>query len=182
MKRLALLAVLCLVTGCKKSSSNVQALLQDRVDKGYYVGIVACVIDPGGTEFYTCGNVSKEANASSVTKKTLFPIASITKVFTTLLLADAVVQGQVRLTDPASKFLPMTLPTYGNTEITVEDLATHTSGLPAFGLQGLQETKEEMYQSLHQAKLMYAPGSRYAYSNIIGLLGDVESSIAKDSL
>ncbi len=63
---------------------------------------------------------------------TLFEIGSITKVFTGILLADAVIHGKAALDDPISKHLPADLlagksPLHA---VTLLELATHTSGLP----------------------------------------------------
>lgn len=62
----------------------------------------------------------------------MFEIGSVTKVFTSLLLSDMVQRGEVTLTDPVVKFLPAgaKVPERGGRQITVRDLATHTSGLP----------------------------------------------------
>ena len=63
---------------------------------------------------------------------TVFEIGSITKVFTALLLAEPVRRGEVALDDPVAKYLPpgVTVPERGGKQITLVDLATHTSGLP----------------------------------------------------
>src|SRR5947209_17052959 len=73
------------------------------------------------------------ANQTTVNKNTIF-IASITKIFTTLLLADMADYGIVNLNDSIEKYLPNTVnvPTYNGQKITLEDLATHTSGLPDY--------------------------------------------------
>jgi D-alanyl-D-alanine-carboxypeptidase/D-alanyl-D-alanine-endopeptidase len=55
-----------------------------------------------------------------------FEIGSITKTMTGILLADAVANGRVRLTDPIGWWLDAG----GNGDITLAQLATHTSGLP----------------------------------------------------
>ena len=62
----------------------------------------------------------------------MFEIGSVTKVFTSLLLADMVQRGEVALTDPIGKYLPadVKVPERNGHAITLEDLATHTSGLP----------------------------------------------------
>ena len=80
---------------------------------------------------YRVGNISKENNIP-VNETTLFNIASITKTFTTLVLDDMVKQGIVHLDDPIEKYLPadVKVPQYNGTKITLENLATHTSGLP----------------------------------------------------
>ncbi|CAN5310677.1 hypothetical protein BH10PSE19_BH10PSE19_10600 [soil metagenome] len=164
---------------------NIEKLIKERVDYKYNVGIVVAVIDSNGSRFYNYGNISKEDNAIAVNEETIFPIASITKVFTTLLLAIDIKAGLVKLTDPAQKYLPnnLKLPTYGKRQITLEDLATHTSGLPGFGTTDKSGTytnysSEKFYQFISQSNLPYLPGSHYEYSNMIGLLADV---VAKTS-
>ena len=49
-------------------------------------------IDPNGTQFYGHGKLSNSSNAT-VNENTIFTIGSITKVFTTILLADMVNKG-----------------------------------------------------------------------------------------
>ena len=46
------------------------------------------------------------ANPTTVDKDTIFAIGSITKVFTTILLADMVNRGLVNLDDPIEQYLP----------------------------------------------------------------------------
>ncbi|WP_087008479.1 serine hydrolase domain-containing protein [Brevibacterium yomogidense] len=62
---------------------------------------------------------------------TLFEIGSITKVFTALLLADGVVRGDWELRTPVRDLLPAgaEVPSRGGAEVTLQHLATHTSGL-----------------------------------------------------
>jgi D-alanyl-D-alanine-carboxypeptidase/D-alanyl-D-alanine-endopeptidase len=95
--------------------------------------IVVGIIGPNGTQVYSYGNISK-TNSTKVNGNTIFDTASITKTFTTTLLADMVKQGLVNLEDPIEKYLPATVkvPTYNGHKITLEDLTTHTSGLPDF--------------------------------------------------
>jgi D-alanyl-D-alanine-carboxypeptidase/D-alanyl-D-alanine-endopeptidase len=52
----------------------------------------------------------------------------VTKVFTALLLADMAERGEVRLADPAARYLPGGQQAVG--QPTLADLATHTAGLP----------------------------------------------------
>ena len=157
--------------------------------------IVIGIIDPNGTQFYSLGKLSK-ANNSNVNENTIFAIGSITKVFTTILLADAVQEGLIKLDDPVDKYLPsnVTAPQYNGHKITIEDLATHRSGLsevppnycPAFAdaeanLQTPDEkvqwtsdlsdcsknyTFDQFYQGLSNTTISREPGSKYEYSNL----------------
>jgi CubicO group peptidase (beta-lactamase class C family) len=105
--------------------------LVDPVLKSKLRNLVIGVIDSDGKRHYlTFGD--KPDGFGAIDENTIFEIGSVTKVFTSLLLADAVVRGEVKLDDPVQKHLPSSLkvPKRGKVEITLEDLATHTSGLP----------------------------------------------------
>ena len=95
--------------------------------------IVVGIVDPDGTQFYSHGKISNAIN-STVDQNTIFAIGSNTKVFTTILLAQMVEDGLIKLNDPIDKYLPsnVIVPQYKGHKITIEDLATHTSGLPEF--------------------------------------------------
>jgi CubicO group peptidase (beta-lactamase class C family) len=111
--------------------------------------------------------------------RTIFEIGSLTKVFTALLLADLAERGQVRLSDPAARYLPGAAGT-----VTLADLATHTAGLPRLppGLAWSALTRRrDPYAGYSEARLVRAArrslraSSRpnpYLYSNYgYGLLG-----------
>ena len=97
------------------------------------VAIVIGAISPNRVEISSYGNLSKE-NTTKVNGDTVFDIASVTKTLTTLLLADMANCGEVNLHDALDKYLPsnVTIPEYNGQKITLENLATHSSGLPDF--------------------------------------------------
>lgn len=144
------------------------------------VSIVLGVITPNGTSVSGYGNISK-ANTTKVNGNTIFDIASITKTFTTSLLADAVKSGLVNLDDPIEKYLPagVRVPTYNGHKITLENLATHTSGLPDFPVNWIRNrtyTTQQVYNFLSNTSLQSEPEVRYNYSDFgVGLLGYVLS-------
>ena len=85
-------------------------------------GVAAALITREGVAFHEAGKFSAD-DPRPITADTQFEIGSITKVFTALLLADAVETGRLKLDAPVgAPFAPST--------ITLEQLATHTSGLP----------------------------------------------------
>ncbi len=117
-----------------KITNQIKALINDLVDKNKTnAAIEIGFIDPNGTQFYGYGKLSNTSNAT-VDQNTVFSIGSNTKVFTTILLADMVNKGLIKLDDPIEKYLPsnVKVPQYNGHKITIEDLATHTSGLPEF--------------------------------------------------
>ena len=93
------------------------------------------IVDANGKQvvgYGSLGNKSAADKKSVLDGNTVFEIGSVTKVFTSLLLADMVVRGEVALEDTAAKYLPKTasIPTRNGREITLLDLATHKSSLP----------------------------------------------------
>jgi serine-type D-Ala-D-Ala carboxypeptidase/endopeptidase len=111
--------------------------------------------------------------------QTIFEIGSVTKVFTALLLADMAERGQVRLSDPAARYLPG-----GTGPVTLADLATHTSGLPRLppGLRwsALANPRDpyagypaaRLVRAAHRSLRASSRPNAYAYSNYgYGLLG-----------
>lgn len=165
------------LTSAKESSSmllnNVKKYLPD-------ASIVIGIITPNGTQVYGYGNISK-ANSTKVNGNTIFDTASITKTFTTTLLADMVKQGLVNFDDPIEKYLPNTVkvPAYNGHKITLESLATHTSGLPDFPVGWIRNhiyTTQQVYNFLSNTPLQSEPGTKANYSDFgMGILGHILS-------
>lgn len=129
------------------------------------------------------------------TRGTVYPIASITKVFTATMLVKLAEEGVVTLDSPVEDYLPeyrVRSPYKGTRPTTLRQLAMHTSGLPrdaninfwsdyaamnwllSGGTTEMQwyAPTEEVLASLPQMKLAYPPNSRYSYSNLgMTLLG-----------
>jgi CubicO group peptidase (beta-lactamase class C family) len=113
---------------------------------------------------------------------TMYEIGSISKVFTGLLLADAVQRGAVALDDPLQRHLPagVVVPTWEDAPVRLWHLSTHTSGLPRLpGMQGSSPADpyahfdaERLGAALGKVRVRWAPGSKYEYSNLaVGSLG-----------
>jgi serine-type D-Ala-D-Ala carboxypeptidase/endopeptidase len=191
-----------------KLKETIQSLVNNNKTNA---AIVVGLVDPNGTQFYSYGNMSN-ANPITVDKDTIFAIGSITKVFTTILLADMVNSGLVNLDDPIEKYFPPSVkaPTYNGQKITLENLATHTSGLPEFpgshcvsNFNGTDDedsiqarlffiecdknyTFDQLYQDLSNTTLTSEPGLKFEYSTFgISLLGHIlalKSGISYDRL
>jgi CubicO group peptidase (beta-lactamase class C family) len=172
------------------NDAEIAAILKTRVETEHRaVGIVVGVIDAKGRRIIAAGTGGTGARGDQGSRpldgETEFEIGSVTKVFTSLLLADMARRGQVALDDPAAKYLPpgAALPTRGGKAITLIDLATHTSGLPRMPGNFTPKDPANPYADYDDAKL-YAflggvtlnsdPGATYAYSNLgAGLLGQL---------
>ena len=88
------------------SDPEIRAILADRIDtQKQSVGMVVGVIDAKGRRIISYGALN-QGDPRPLDGDTEYEIGSITKVFTSLVLADMVQRGEVSLSDPVSKYLP----------------------------------------------------------------------------
>src|SRR5262247_2039458 len=88
------------------SLAEIREILVRRIDdQRQAVGIVVGVIEPKGRRVVAYGNLAK-GDPRTLDGDTIFEIGSVSKVFTSLLLADMVRRNEVALDDPAAKYLP----------------------------------------------------------------------------
>lgn len=159
----------------------IAAILRQRVESGKTPGIVVGILDAAGTRFVSHGTGAP--GAAVLDGATLFEIGSITKTFTSTILADMAARGEVALDDPVAKYLPAgtRVPASGERVITLLDLATHFSGLPRLpnnlSPRDIRNpyadyTADKLYAFLAAHELARVPGERFDYSNLgAGLLG-----------
>jgi serine-type D-Ala-D-Ala carboxypeptidase/endopeptidase len=113
--------------------------------------------------------------------RSAFQIASLTKIFTAFLLADAAARGEVSLDDPLDRHLPGPTLSFEGRSVTLADLATHTSGLPLRPASRAARSQDDPYAGYSEAdlstdlgavRLTRLPGTQFEYSNFdYGLLG-----------
>lgn len=167
-----------------QAPGTIQSILENRIDEGKKaVGIVAGTIDQSGRQVIGYGRLSK-SDSRKPDGDTVFEIGSITKVFTSLILADMVEKGEVQLDDPVAKYLPewVKVPSRGGKQITLRDLSMQVSGLPRMPTNFKPADPDNPYVDYDTAKLYeflsgYTlprdPGQKYEYSNVaVGLLGN----------
>jgi serine-type D-Ala-D-Ala carboxypeptidase/endopeptidase len=114
------------------ATEKIAAILEARLGgKPADVGLVVGIVDADGRRIVCRGGAGRPDD-EPLGGDTLFEIGSTTKAFTGLLLADMAGRGEVGLDDPVERFLPadVRLAQPGGRPITLEALATHTSGLP----------------------------------------------------
>jgi CubicO group peptidase (beta-lactamase class C family) len=160
---------------------------------GKHAGIVVGILRGG--DQWVAGYGTIDAGQQPPDEDAIFEIGSVTKVFTTLLLADLVLRGEVALDDPAQKYLPsnVPMPKWRDQEITLCHLATHTSSLPRLPANLWKTVKDQanpyanyqvsdLYEFLSGYKLKRPIGSRVQYSNLgVGLLGHILGRVASKS-
>ncbi|WP_374771961.1 beta-lactamase family protein [Streptomyces sp. NBC_01310] len=151
------------------------------------VGAVVAVVAEDAAEIRGAGRTGAD-HGRAPGPDTLFEIGSVTKSFTALALARLASAGTVGLDEPLGDLLPdgTAVPSRDGRQITLQHLATHTSGLPRLPrgmlLQALlRPSKPDPYADCTadvllagpaRTRLGATPGKRFRYSNLgAGLLG-----------
>ncbi|MEV7598560.1 serine hydrolase domain-containing protein [Kitasatospora sp. NPDC089797] len=151
-----------------------------------HVGVVVAGLAGDAVEIHGAGRTGPGGAAPGA--DTLFDIGSVTKVFTSLVLARLALDTTVHLDQPLAELLPApaAVPVRGAEAITLRHLATHTSGLPRLPRGMLMRallrpnrpdpyahcTSERILSGLARTRLRSVPGRGFRYSNLgAGLLG-----------
>lgn len=113
------------------AADPVQALVDDFVKSGKSGGVSVAVVRDGRTRFHNAGLAIRESNTPA-SEHMVYEIGSISKTFTSLILAHAIREGRATLDDDVRKHLP---PGYDNLvrdgrAVTLRDMVTTTSALP----------------------------------------------------
>ncbi len=170
---------------------DIKAAARQHVDNGDTPALAIGVIADNKQEFFFVGRRSSDDDGP-INEDTVFEIGSITKVFTAILLADAVERGVVGLDDPVQNLLPngVQVPQRDGKSITLLDLANHRSALPRIPSNIIPDprnpyapyTADMMYAFLKDYSLPRDIGGQYEYSNLaFGLLGHALSLQAERS-
>ncbi|HWO25574.1 MAG TPA: serine hydrolase [Kofleriaceae bacterium] len=161
----------------------VAAAVQPYLDAELLSGLVVGLYDAGRREIYGFG---KGPGGAAPDGGSLFELGTLTRVYTGLLLADALQRRELELDTPVAEYLPpgVTVPTRDKVAITLRHLALHGSGLPplppslaakasaADPLAGYDE--EALYRDLARTPVLFTPGTAIQPSIYgIGLLGFV---------
>ncbi|MEC3981121.1 serine hydrolase [Amycolatopsis sp. H20-H5] len=149
-------------TGHPRFSGAVGLLAHDGVvvDK-YTAGAALRYADASGTEL-------PPAQQVPMRNDTIFDMASISKLFTSIAVMQLVEQGRVDVAAPVVRYLP-DFGVNGKESVTVEQLLTHTSGFDADPVPSLWAGYPDIpsrRKAVLDSKLIHAPGSTYLYSDI----------------
>lgn len=162
--------------------AKVDTLANQLTDNGWMNALSIALIHPNGIEYYNYGQQSAETPLPP-TQDSIYEIGSVSKVFTSLILADLVVQNKVPLEAPLTDWSlkDWKIPSKDNVEISALHLSTHTSGLPRLPFTFVPQNWADPYAefgpadlkaSLSKTTLATTPGEKNLYSNVgTGLLG-----------
>jgi CubicO group peptidase (beta-lactamase class C family) len=119
-------------------------------------------------------------------RDTVYDMASVSKLFTSIVLMQQVEAGRVDLDAPVATYVPE-FAANGKEGVTVRQLLTHTGGLPAWlPLYSAYPDRASRIQAALTAKPVSAPGTQYLYSDIgmitIGVVAERVSGRSLDRL
>ena len=192
--------------------SSLSKFLNKEISKGRYPGFLTLIKKDGKVIYQDVSGFNDVKNKTPLQRDSLFRIYSMTKPVTGVALMIAVDQGLLKLSDPVSKYIPEFKDTKvllrGNKteslkrDITLLDLATHTSGLaytfsikgelqdiylkekifPYYALDTLDDDikPEKLYENIcsfskkvASVPLAHQPGEKWTYSIGMDILGCV---------
>lgn len=164
---------------------TAQSMLSDSTITSLSIGILK-----DGIAYTSHYGELDSGKGNSPNDETIYEIASVTKTMIGTLVAQAVVDGKLNLDDDIRKYLKDDYPNfqYKNKVITIKDLVTHTSRLPA-NIPGFEDAfkkvgnnwvkitqeiekamknynKEKFFDQLKNAVLDTIPGVIYEYNNL----------------
>jgi len=131
-------------------------------------GVAVALRIEGRTLFFNYGWANR-SDQRPITSDTLFNLASLRKVFEATLLAQGVRNGELRLEEPAAKYVTELNPDSDIGRVTLGQLATHTSGLllpqdhppwPDWGY-----TLPQFIAALNAWKADKPPGTQHLYTH-----------------
>ncbi|WP_079403811.1 serine hydrolase domain-containing protein [Streptomyces sp. 3211] len=106
-----------------------------------------------------------EAERIAMAEDTVFDLASLTKLFTSILAVQQIERGRLELEAPVCRYMPEF--TGGGKEIiTVRQLLTHTSGLRSWAPFYQESTREGQLRLLWSVRPQETPGTVYRYSDL----------------
>lgn len=177
--------------GVMDEEKQVVSLVQPLVQSQKLAGVVVGIVDKNGPRIYSFGSTSLQ-NGSDLDGQSIFQIASLSKVFTSLLMETLVQQGKVSWNTNISEYLPQPIQLLDPKKpITLLHLSTHSSGFPSLPLNlkpvdSLNPYKDYDLSRLHEFLSSFnpsvSPGEIWGYSNLgVGLLGHIAEKIEHKS-
>jgi CubicO group peptidase (beta-lactamase class C family) len=194
MKNVIYLIVVSFIIGCSskeetlKTTDDDWTLSIDSIMNANYLlnePGAAIIITKDGKEIYAKGfGMANLELGVSMTSKMIFRLGSITKQFTAVSILMLEEQGKLNLKDDIRKHLA-SYPTHEKV-ITIENLLTHTSGIPSFTsfpnsleIEQTKLTTTEILDLFKDKPLEFEPGERFSYSNSgYDVLGAIIESVS----
>src|SRR5271166_888739 len=176
-RHVSLFILIFLLATPRLLADSVDDYIREQMNARHIPGLVLLVLRDGKVikqQSYGLANVELGVPTS---KDSVFPLASVTKVFTATAIYLLVQEGKVHLDDKVTQLLPVLPTAWG--EISILNCLTHSSGLPDFfpGSPAAAaadwiaaSTAEEALKKAGAIPLLYRPGEKSSYNQTEFLL------------
>jgi beta-N-acetylhexosaminidase len=146
---------------------DIDMVMQEAINDSVFPGGVVGVMRKGVMVWQQGYGYHDYDKTRKVANNDVYDLASLTKVIATttsvMKLAD---EGRLDVRDRVAKYIPE-FDTDDKREITIDQLLTHTSGLPAFQVYVDElKTREEIVRAVRNEPLVNNPGEEYVYSDL----------------
>lgn len=147
-------------------AATIDFMLERAVSQGSIGGGVVLVGNRSGVTYTASrGKIGLSADAAALNERTIFDIASLTKVVATApAIMKLLEEGRISLLDPLTRWFPEFVGT-GREDVTILNLLTHSSGLTDIAISSVEPLKTTILKAGLQ-KNGRLPGSRFLYADI----------------
>ena len=147
-------------------AATIDFMLERAVAQGSIGGGVVLVGNRSGVTYTASrGKIGFSADATALNERTIFDIASLTKVVATApAIMKLIEEGRINLLDPITRWFPEFEGT-GREDITILNLLTHTSGLNDIAISSVDPHNTTIHKAALQKNGRIA-GGRFLYADI----------------
>ncbi len=162
---------------------EVEKMIINKMRQGKIPGLSVAIVKDGETAYKAGFGYANIETGEKVTSDTLFQLASNSKAFTALGVFQLQKDGLINPGDPISKYIPWLTLLYNGkeTDVTIEELLHHTSGISSNTIYRIPELNVENADAIEKTvrtvvglELVSKPGTKYEYATInydvLGLL------------
>ncbi|EZH64603.1 hypothetical protein DH09_18910 [Bacillaceae bacterium JMAK1] len=172
----------------KKVQDVMTTGLQDKL----YPGAVTLIAKDGDIVFHdsigdsykydAIGEPLSSEDTIAMTNDMLFDLASLTKTFTATAIMQLHETNRLSIDDEVINYLPEFSTHPDKDTITIEQLLTHTSGLPASISLATYEEQGKMWEAILSLETVYTPGTQMVYSDVgMMILGRIVEVVSEQS-
>jgi CubicO group peptidase (beta-lactamase class C family) len=143
---------------------NVETYIQNEMQKRKIPGLQIAIVHHGKIVLLKSFGTANIENSVLVSNQTVFPLHSITKAFVGVAVMQLVEDKKLELAAPISRYLD-NLPVAWQA-ITVQQLMTHTSGIPDLWdntPKMIAESEDKVWAKLYTMPMEFVPGEQFKY-------------------
>ncbi len=182
----SLIFVVLLLKQTRQIDAEIDTYLVEQVEAADIPGLAVAVVKNGSVIFSRAYGVRELGKEEKLTSEHVFHFASVSKPFVATAIVQLAERGKLELSDPVVKHLRyFHLGDERYREITIQQMLNHTAGMPDVEdyewdePQFDDEAAERYVRSIASERLLWAPGSGWAYSNMaFDTLGDLIAKVS----